>query len=60
MKDSDENASKRRKLFLGTVLNEDRESHAVGASSPSDEEPLKAPQATKNGHSGGWKRKLDA
>lgn len=53
MKDTDENTSKRRKLFVGTVTNGDRES--TGAS---DEETTKEYEARKNGDAG-WKRKLE-
>ncbi|KAG2189287.1 hypothetical protein INT44_004429 [Umbelopsis vinacea] len=61
MKDSDENTGKRRKLFLGTVLNDDREPHAASvSSSSSDEEPPKSAEPKKNGDNGGWKRKLES
>lgn len=53
MKDTDEDTTKRRKLFLGTVLNDDRES-----AGSSDEDTTKTYKATKNGGAG-WKRKLD-
>jgi hypothetical protein len=51
MKDTDENLNKRRKLFLGTVLNNDEESPVS-----SDDNKY---QAKRNG-SAGWKRKLNS
>jgi glucosamine-6-phosphate deaminase len=61
MKDSDENTGKRRKLFLGTVLNDDREPHAASVSSTSsDGELSESSQPKKNGDTGGWKRKLES
>ncbi|KAI8581431.1 hypothetical protein K450DRAFT_233066 [Umbelopsis ramanniana AG] len=61
MKDTDENTGKRRKLFLGTVLNDDREPRAASvSSSSSNEEPPKSTEPKKNGDTGGWKRKLES
>jgi glucosamine-6-phosphate deaminase len=53
MKDTDEDTTKRRKLFIGAVLNDVRE-----FSGSSDEVTTKKYKATKNGDAG-WKRKLD-
>ncbi|KAG2185885.1 hypothetical protein INT43_002323 [Umbelopsis isabellina] len=50
MKDTDENVTKRRKLFLGTVLNTDEEPPVS-----SDDKYV----AKKNGNAG-WKRKMDS
>lgn len=50
MKDTDENVTKRRKLFLGTVLNTEEESPVS-----SDDRYV----AKKNGNAG-WKRKMNS